>query len=155
MAFRLTNLNVMDVAYVCRNMRKDDAREIFALQFGNDPDVIAIRVMQNWSIGWVAWNDHLPIAVIGAVEMWPGNWSAGMFATDDFHKIGPLLTRWVRRRMIPALRELGMHRAEAKSIEGHDVAHRWLERLGARVEGEPMRNYGKNRETFFTYVWEF
>ncbi|HEY1139942.1 MAG TPA: hypothetical protein VGE88_07015 [Lysobacter sp.] len=155
MALKLVDLNLLDVAYVCRNLRADDARELFALRFDDNPDGIAVHALQGWSLGWVAWGDERPIAVIGAKELWPGVWSAGMFATDEFGQIGPLLTRWVRRRMIPALRELGMHRAEAKSIEGHDVAHRWLERLGARVEGEPMRNYGKNRETFVTYVWEF
>ena len=152
-ALRLAEPNLLDVAYVCRNMRPDDAREIYATRFDNEPDRLAIDILRGWTMAWVAGLER-PIAVIGAVELWPGVWSAGMFATDEFHRIGPQLTRWVQRRMIPTLRELGMHRAEAKSIEGHDVAHRWLEWLGA-MKGEPMRKYGKNGETFYTFAWEF
>lgn len=152
---RLVEPNIADVAYVCRNVREEDAREIFATRFDDSRDRLAMDVMQRWSVAWVAWGDTAPIAVIGAVELWPGMWSAGMFATDDFRQIGLGLTRWVKRRMIPTLRELGMRRAEAKSIDGHDTAHAWLESLGACREGVPHRDYGRGGETFYTYVWRF
>lgn len=152
---RLVEPNLMDVTFICRNMREMDAREIFATRFDDDPDRLAMDIMQRWSVAWVAKGEVMPIAIVGGVEMWPGMWTAGMFATDDFPQIGLGLTRWVKRRMIPTIQELGLRRAEAKSIEGHTVAHRWLEALGARREGVPHHNYGKGGETFHTYVWEF
>lgn len=135
-------------------MREIDARELFACRFDDDRDRLVMDIMQRWSIAWVAGHER-PVAVIGAVEMWPRMWSVGMFATDEFPLIGRQLTRWVRRRMIPTIREAGMFRAEARSIEGHEQAHRWMQHLGAKMDERPLRNYGKGGETFFNFVWEF
>lgn len=151
---RLVEPNLMDIAYICRNMREWDAKEVFSTRFDDDPDQFAMQVM-NWTLTWVVWGKERPVAVLGAWECWPGRWAAGMFATDEFEQVGLGLTRWVKKRMIPTIRELGLRRAEAKSIDGHVVAHRWLEALGARREGAPHENFGKNGETFHTYVWRF
>lgn len=152
---KLAEPSLIDVAYVCGRMRPDDARELFATRFDDDRDRLAIDVLSRWGpMYWVAGTER-PIAVIGATEQWPGVWQVGMFATDEFPQIGRQLTRWVIQRMIPTIREVGVHRAEAKSIEGHDAAHRWLECLGAVRDPAPLRKFGKGGETFFNYVWEF
>lgn len=155
---KLVNPSLLDVLYVTRNMREWDRREIFATRFNDDPDQLAMDVMRWGPFWWVAGAEvdgrDRAIAVIGATEVWPGMWSVGMFATDDFHHIGLPLTRWVRRSMIPAIVKQGIRRGECRSIEGHEVAHRWLEMLGAKPEGE-LKAYGKGGETFITYVWEF
>lgn len=143
----------MDVSYVCRNMRDADRRELFACRFDEDPDRLTMDVLQRWTIAWVVGLER-PIAVLGGVEMWPGLWSVGMFATDEFGQIGSQLTRWLRRRMIPVAREAGARRLEARSIEGHDEAHRWLLKLGAERDEKPLTNWGKGGETFFNFVWE-
>src|SRR3546814_12825662 len=79
--------------------------------------------------------------------MHPGVWSVLLFATDEFHKIRLSLTKHVKRVMIPALVEVGAHRAECHSMEGHAEAHAWLELLGAEREGVRPR-FGKNGEDF-------
>lgn len=155
---KLANPSLLDVLYVCHNLREWDRKELFATRFDNDPDRLAMDVMGWGPFWWVAGGEvdgrDRAIAVIGATLIWPGVWSVGMFATDDFPRIGLPLTRWVRRRMIPAIVQQGIHRGECRSMEGHEAAHRWLETLGAKREGE-LKGYGKGGETFFTYTWEF
>jgi hypothetical protein len=151
---RLVKPNLLDLVLVCRHLRAMDAKEIFATRFDDDPDRLAAEVLRI-PAGWVACHHDLPVAYVGAVEMWPGMWAPSVFGTDAFPSVGLGLTQFIRRRMIPSLLELGMRRAEAKSIDGHDDAHRWMEVLGARREGVPHLNYGKGGETFHTFVWEF
>lgn len=158
MALRLVDPNAFDVTWIARNMRADDARELFATRYDDDPDRLALDVLTRWGpMWWVAGSTkhNRPIAVIGATQLWPMVWQVGMFATDEFDQIGLGLTRWVIRSMIPAIREIGVHRAEAKSIEGHDVAHRWLEMLGAVRDPTPLDQYGRGGETFHNFVWRF
>jgi hypothetical protein len=155
---KLASPSLLDVMYVTRHLREWDRKELFATRFDEDPDRLAMDVMGWGPLWWVAGGAvdgrDKAIAVIGAREVWPGMWSVGMFATDDFPKIGLSLTRWVKRAMIPAVVRQGIRRGECRSIEGHAVAHRWLETLGAKRTGEST-NYGKGGETFFTYAWEF
>lgn len=160
MSLVIANPDPINVTYVARNMRDMDAKELFATRYEDDPDALAMDMMTRWGpMWWIAGNAETrrPIAVIGATERWPGMWQVGMFATDEFGQIGLGLTRWVVRRMIPTIRETpsGVRRAEAYSIEGHDVAHRWLEMLGAVREPLPLDGYGKGGETFHKFVWRF
>lgn len=156
----LINPDPINVTWVARNMRQADAAELFATRYDDDPDALAVDILTRWGpMWWVAGNAHTqrPVAVIGATERWPGMWQVGMFATDEFGQIGLGLTKWVAQRMIPTIREtqFGVRRAEAFSIEGHDVAHRWLEMLGAVRDPVPLDGYGKGGETFHRYVWRF
>lgn len=151
---KLASPKLLDVLYITHHLRDWDRKELFATRFDDDPDRLAMDVMGWGPFWWVAGQDRA-IAVVGATQLWPGVWSAGMFATDEFPKIGLSLTKFVRQRMIPALVQEGIKRAECRSIEGHSMAHRWLEVLGARREGDGHRSFGKGGETFFTYAWEF
>lgn len=150
----LAKANLLDVLYVARNMREWDRREIFATRWNDDPDALTVEIVSRCGPCWWVAGTERAIAVIGATEIWPGVWSAGMFATDEFPKIGLSLTRWVRKSMIPLLRSEGMHRAECRSMAGHEVAHRWLALLGAEMESR-VPNYGKGGEDFFTFAWRF
>ena len=94
----------------------------------------------------------MPVAVVAAIECWPGFYSVGMFATDAWPEVACSLTRWARRRMAASLLAAGAHRMECRTIEGHETAHRWLERLGA-VREAVMPDMGRNRETFYLYAW--
>lgn len=149
---RLTEPTLPDVLYIVYNMREADRREIYATRFSENPDELATAAMGWGRFGWVAHYQDRPVAYIGAGVMWPGVWSVWMFATDDFPRIGLPLTKFVKRSMIPAIREAGAHLAMCWSIEGHDHAHRWLQCLGA-VPGHPMTGYGKNGETFIPFTW--
>ncbi len=140
-----------DVLHVAANMRAADAAEIYATRWNDSPEELAADCM---CVGGFCWSAGLerPIAVIGALPIHPGVWSVFMFATDEFERIGISLTKYVKRVMIPALVQSGAHRAECRSAEGHTVAHRWLESLGAKVESV-AREYGRNGEDYRVYVW--
>lgn len=135
-------------------MREWDRREVFATRWDDDPNILAMDTMRWGNLTRVAWNGERPVAVIGAIEIWPTVWSVWMYGTDEFPSVGLGVTRFVRDTLIPEIIGAGFRRAECKSLEGHTDAHRWLEALGARREGEPLLNYGKRGETFHTYVWD-
>lgn len=140
-----------DALVVALGLRADDAAEIYATRWSDNPVELARSCVYAGEFAWVAGLDS-PIAVIGAQPVWPGVWNVFMFATDEFDKIAFPLTKFVRRTIIPSLREAGAHRAECRSAMSHTKAHRWLEALGATREGV-MREYGSNKEDFALYVW--
>jgi hypothetical protein len=148
---RLLPLTYDDALYVATNMRDWDKREIYATRWNNDPADVAGDCCMAGAFGWVAYDDE-PIAVLGAVPLHPGVWGVYMFATDNFAKIAISLTKYVRRVMMPSLTATGAHRAECKSIEGHDTAQRWLEFLGANREST-LSGYGREGEDFHLYAW--
>lgn len=139
------------VLHVAERMREWDRREIFAARWNDDPFPLAAECMTYGEFTWIAALDE-PIAFIGAAPMHPGVWSVLMFATDDFRRIRLSLTKHVVRVMIPALVEIGAHRAECHSLEGHDDAHDWLKLLGAQREGV-RPGFGKNGEDFVCFSW--
>lgn len=150
----LRKLNLLDVAYVCRNLRAADQREIFATRRADDPDALAVEIIRYWGpVGWVAADGPRPVALIGATETWPGVWSAWMMATEEFPVVALGLTKWVKRAMMPGLVDLGAVRCEARSIDGHDHAHRWLRMLGA-VQEARLRRYGRNGEDFLVFRFD-
>jgi len=149
----LRPLNRADLRAVAANMRSSDRREIFATRFDENPELLAEECLASFSLGAIiADKDGAPIAAIGAFEMWPGVWSVWMFATEGWPRVALSATRFVKRKLAPALRALGLHRAECRSSADHDSAHRWLRHLGAEIEAE-YRDFGKNCETFIGFVW--
>jgi hypothetical protein len=173
---RIEPLALEPILHVARNMREEDRREIIATRWMFEPDQIAQETFALARFGCVAHanppspNDpsskglwpagrssgfaqaDMPVAVVAAIECWPGFYSVGMFATDAWPEVACSLTRWARRRMAASLLAAGAHRMECRTIEGHETAHRWLERLGA-VREAVMPDMGRNRETFYLYAW--
>lgn len=149
----LLPLEFETVLAVARNMRAADRQEIYATRWDEDAEALAADCVTGCSIGAViAARDGAPVAVIGAMELWPTVWSVWMFATDHWPKVALAATRFVRRHLTPALLDLGLRRAECRSCSTHKQAHRWLEYLGAQREAEHA-DYGKNGETFIGYYW--
>lgn len=149
---RIEPLALEPILHVARNMREEDRREITAARWTFDPDQIAQETFALSRFGCVAWHDGVPVAVVATIECWPGFYSVGMFATDAWPEVACSLTRWARKRMAASLLAAGAHRMECRTIEGHEAARRWLERLGA-VREAVMPDMGRNRETFYLYAW--
>jgi len=124
-----------------------------ATRWADDPTALALDVMHWGGLSWAACWNGAPVAALGAVEQWPGVWSCWMFATDDIPHIGLSLTRFAKYRMIPAIRDLGGHRGEARSMVDHTEAHRWLRSIGAREEAR-LSGYGKHGEDFLVFSWD-
>lgn len=151
---RITELEREAVRYVIANMREWDRREIFATRLDSDTgNGLLEDVFRAGPVSWMSWLGDEPVAAFGCSPMWRGVWGMWMFATDNFHKVGLGMTKFVIRGIVPMLWEHDAHRLECKSMEGHVDAHRWLEVIGARREATHP-GYGRDGQTFHTYVWE-
>lgn len=150
---RVTELYPEGVHHVVLNMREKDKKEIFATEWSDEPTMFATQVCRYGTFAFIGHaDDGEPVACAGAIPRWDGVWTLWMFATDRFDEISLSAHRFARKVFFPSLDAAGWHRLDAHSIATHDVAHRWLERLGAYKESEE-KSYGKGGETFFVYCW--
>ena len=104
---------------------------------------------------WTAWLDDQPQAAFGisfVSPLQPHMRSAWAWGTPRFKRCAPALTRFCKREWPSRLIEDGVTRVEVRSLQGHDLAHRWLAALPARKEAD-LPYYGVNGETF--ELWAF
>lgn len=94
-----------------------------------------------------------PVAAFGAAgsPLQPHMRSAWAFGTDRFKRVVPAITREVEAWK-PQLVAAGVHRVEARSLVGHDIAGLWLAGLGCRQEAV-LRRAGRNGEDFLLFAW--
>lgn len=150
---KVTELYPEAVEHVVNHMRAKDKTEIYATQWSDDPVAFSAQVCRFGAYAFIGHaDDGEPVVCAGAVPRWDGVWTLWMFATDRFDEVAKSAHRFARKVFFPSLDAAGWHRLEAHSIATHDVAHHWLEKLGAYKESE-MANYGKNGEAFFVYCW--
>jgi hypothetical protein len=139
--------------YIAERMREWDRRECFAMYWSDDPAEFAGWVASVNDFAFIAYaDDGEPAAAIGAVEIWPGLWQPWAFGTDRFNHVAIGLTRFVRKKMIPAMAGLGWRTAECFSHVGHVESHRWLELTGGKRDRD-VPHFGKNGEDFVRFVW--
>jgi hypothetical protein len=132
-------------------MREIDRQEICALHGTDDPVEATAALQFLPHIGATVWQGAEPICAIGAAFMWPGVVAVFMFATDRWREVALETTRFVRKTLLPVLRESGVHRLQCHSLDTHTEAHAWLRFLGADREVlEP--EFGKNRENFIQFT---
>jgi hypothetical protein len=150
---KVTELYPEGVQHVVHNMRAKDKAEIYATQWTDDPWAFGNSVLRMGDFGYVLHaDDGEPVVACGGVPLWNGVWSIWMFATDRFDEISLSTHRFAKKVFFPSLDYAGWHRLECRSLAAHDVAHRWLELLGATRECE-VSNYGKAGEAFYLYCW--
>jgi hypothetical protein len=141
-----------DIAHIARHMRDLDAEEIYPLLWKPTAENLAAGTVAAGGISYAALCDGEPVATWGAHPLRPKVWIVWMFATDRWPRVALSVTRQIKTKMIPTLIDAGAVRAECFSMEGHDVAHRWLEVLGAVCESS-VEDYGQNRKTYHCYSW--
>lgn len=146
-------LNRADAAAVARDLRPEDAAEIWATRWGCDPEALAAQIADNARLGAiVAAADGAAVAVVAAIETWPGMWSVGFFATARWPEVAHEASGWIKRQLGPALIAAGARRAECHALAGRPGTRRWLEWLGAAPEAS-VPGFGKNGEEFIRYAW--
>lgn len=150
----LTTLSPGALGHICRNLRDRDRAELFALRRDDDPDALAREMLARDSgLVSLAWLGEEPVAVVGAIPLWPSVWSVLAFGTDTWDKVSVTLTKHVRRVLIPTLYNVGARRAQCWSLAEHHTAHAWLTRsLGAR-RGPEFPEFGRDGETFILFEW--
>lgn len=149
---QFAKINREDLLFVIQNMRESDKNEVFATRWDDSGENLTDDLITGGEFAWIAGTDDKPVAAFGAIPVWNGVWSVWMVATDDWKLVALEVTRFIKRVMIQALRDIGAHRAECRSWSEHTEAHRWLELLGARKESE-IENFGRNGEKFYLYCW--
>lgn len=144
--------------HVFRNMRAWDVKEIFATR----PEIDPYQLFCDYKLFKAAahalylvrpnWLRH-PVALFGVFPKWGGVGAAHLVATDEMTARQALwLTCFVRESVIPAMIAKGLHRVDCASIAGHDQAHAFLRRCGAKAEGE-RRGWGSRGEDFIEFRW--
>ena len=137
---------------VLEDLRPADRAELAATLWDFDPRSLAEASAQA-PLGFVAGDaTGRPVAVVGAVELWPGCWQVGLFATPAWPRVARAVSLRIRRRLVPVLLDAGARRAQAFSDARNEEAHRWLARLGARREAR-LAAFGRNGEDFLLYAW--
>lgn len=154
MAIEILEPTLRDLTYIGANLRPEDYRETMCqLPEGMLGSSALAGVYQGMTPGWnwVASLNGQPIAAFGFQPVTTPVWQAWALGTRRMTRAIPAITRWCldqEQRLIDA----GVRRVEARTIEGHDQAHRWLERLGcARVCELP--DHGRDGELFYLYAW--
>ena len=121
-----------------------------------DPASLAAETMHGVTQAGVSRVFHYngkPAAVCGAIERWPGVWSAFAYGTDDFDGVAKAISAYAKNEMAPILRGLGAHRMDCQSRYDHVQAHKWLAWLGAERESV-LRGFGKDGADYYNYVWK-
>lgn len=143
-----------DISFVAANLREQDRKEIFATaRLESTVQVAALSYYGSHC--WTAWIDDQPHAAFGVSDtspLTPHLRSAWAWGTKRFKRCVPAITRFVLKEWPPLLFDDGAVRMEVRSLQGHDLAHKWLKALGARHEAT-MPGYGVNGETF--ELWAF
>lgn len=141
-----------DIDYVMHRLRHYDHIEASATSHSDNPEDWARLIAGAGAFQWAAYWGEFPVAVFGAMERWPGVWSGWCLGTDNFPHVALSVSRFIKWVMVPALFDAGMNRLDAYALQDYAVTHRWLRMLGASPE-VALENWGKNGETFVSYVW--
>jgi hypothetical protein len=145
-----------DIAYVTANLRQEDRREIRAsadLASTVEAAVVAFETSTDWC--WTAQIDGQPVAAFGTAAtspLTPHIRAAWAFGTKRLRRAVPAIGRMALAEWPRRLAGEGVRRLEVRSLSDHDIAHRWLASLGARLEGT-LERYGTGGEDFQLWSW--
>ncbi|MEO9528850.1 MAG: hypothetical protein ABJL00_04560 [Roseibium sp.] len=151
----IKRLCVRDASFIAANMRRQDFREIACLWETWDTRALGICAVETAVPGmvWSIWYEGQPAAAFGfsrASAFDPDHWQAWAFGTDRFKRCVPRMTQqFVELR--PRI-ERDCRRLQVITHKDHDIAHGWIEALGATQEGL-LRSYGRGGEDFYVYAW--
>lgn len=123
--------------------------------FNSLTEVAAMCVYGSPGYAWIAYINEEPAACFGVAEgspLQPHLRSAWAWGTDKFKRAAPAMTRFCLEEWPRRLIADGVTRVEIRSIEDHDLAHKWLSALRAHKEAD-MPNYGVSGETFTLWAW--
>ena len=145
------------VTWIAANARVADQHELLC-QVGTDnvtvPAAICVESSPP-SMRWVARWKGKPVAAWGVAHndmITPTVGSLWLFGTDDIRRVIPAVSRAMARDLPRMTEERGITRLEIRALATHDIAHRWLERLGARRVCT-LTDWGSSGEEFVLYEW--
>jgi hypothetical protein len=145
--------NREDIAYIVRNMRDRDRREIFALRWDDDEDALIDQLHASAGAMWRLWfYQGEPVAMNGVLPLRKGVVCANAFGTDKWRHIVRPMIHWSVNWVIPCLKVAGWHRGEAYALAANADGRKFIELLGGKLEAY-LYHYGREREDFVLYHW--
>lgn len=151
----LTPISLLDLEYVCYNMRERDKEEVYALRDHNNPFRLAWEAtsfIRNNGRGRISWIGGKPAAVGAFTQHHPGVWEVWMFGTNQFKAAAMPLLGWVRREAADILATTDAHRLQCDSRADYLEAHKMIQAMGAKRE-MLMRQYGKDGSDYIRFIW--
>ena len=144
--------NLRDASWLMANLRQLDREETFCqLPDGTPTDKLA-----EWFItpgdAFIAYYRDEPALLFGTTPISVCAMSIWALGTDRAERTIPAVSRFLIEHAIPWRLDQGFTCMEARSLETHHDAHRWMEGMGGERNGEPYL-YGKGGERFVTYRW--
>lgn len=150
------NPSFEEILFIAQRLRQRDKEEIWPIVPYDDAETLAVVHFNDGSrpeLNWVAYdNDGKPSIFFGAHENFKGNWTAYLFATDNFKDCVWEVTNFVHHQMLPLIEEFGGHYLDATSLASDKISNNWLHGFGAKVEAV-LRAYGKNKQDYNLFVW--
>lgn len=140
MSYVLYNLNPADEAETACQIDPDVRRDHLAYGLLMSGDNFAVRI------------DDQPVAVFGTSPLNRYALSVWALGTKRMRKASPAIWRYLAEVHLPEKAAEGYRYMEARSIETHTEAHRWMRWLGATVLGEP-HPFGRDGERFLLFRW--
>jgi hypothetical protein len=137
--------------FIVARLRDLDKRELTAS--GADFDNLAKMAMAQSVFAFCA-VDHLylPQAAWGLTQIRPGVGGGWAFGTRHWARAVPIMTRNIRRWVLPFLLGNGFHRVEASALAHRKDVARFMGFIGAQPEAV-LRQWGKGGEDFVLYRW--
>lgn len=150
----ITNLDWVQLEFVCIHMREIDRREIYGNMLIDNPLQLTHMLMQAVSrlgVGWIGRYRGRPAAWIAFFEQWPGNWQITMGGTDDIRFVlfdfMPLAAKGFKFAV-----DNGAHRVECRSLAEHREAGKLAKLFGANLEGR-LSGYGRDGSDYQSWAW--
>lgn len=144
--------NLRDASWIMANLRAADREETFCQL----PDGLPTAKLAEWFItggdAFIAYHRDRPALLFGTTRIHVCAMSVWALGTDTANRTIPVVSRFLIEHAIPWRLDEGFTCMEARSLETHHDAHRWMESMGGVREGEPYL-YGKGGERFVTYRW--
>jgi hypothetical protein len=135
---------------VCTRLRARDRAELAC--YGWTPSEAMAAFLQPAVLARAFHDAHGPQALIAFHALTPATLAVSLMATDRWPAVARRVFRWGHVSARPFLLANGFLRAECRTLEGHDDAIRFLERLGfVRECHVPL--FGANGATFIQFAW--
>jgi len=138
------------VSYVARNLRDVDRIEMHAC--ATEHTRLAEVIERHSVFSFCAFDDGIPCAIWGMVQLRPGVGSAYAFGTDDWGRVVLPMVRQIRNFLAPWACAHGYHRIEAAALASRRDVARFMKLIGAQPEAT-MRASGAHGEDFILYRW--
>lgn len=144
-----------DASYVLAHMRPADVEEVMCQV---PPNTKRHELAYNLLMGCEAYTAHLedkpdqPIAFFGTSPINVACLSVWALGTVDVWRAVPAINRFMVDEHLPDRMRQGYLTMEARSLDSHLDAHRWLIAMGGVQHGGPFE-FGANREKFLLFRW--